>query len=199
MVVLLHAIIVSFMISFHAIWLNILAFIVFTGLYSLQILHIITSHYYGFKMNVHCCRVNSPSPRPENSWQLLLRNINVVLLSLLLLLGMALLFFISVYSFQVYLIVLLVFVLHLLTGGKLDFLRICCWLLLIAVLELLFIRYIASGFEQLPDVFFNRVAFGAMIILVLFYVWHFFSKQAFFRKPSLLREQFREEVVEKMD
>lgn len=192
--ILLQAIICSFVYSLDNALFNVLLLLVVVMLYGVQIGNVLCKQHYGFKISLHLCKVSATKPSQKNVLLLLCQNLNLLLISIFMLTGFVIFLLFPMLWFKYFLAVNLVFTLHMLTGGEWRLNRLVSWLVMLIPLLILIHRYVIPGLHQFPIEVFNRVGSGLIAVLIVLYIWHFFSRAHFFTEASLLREQFREEA-----
>lgn len=200
MYIFLQSVIYCVAMTWNNMLVDIIVWLVATLLFILQWINIISLQFYGIKINFHIIKIFTTGIGEfggefkevlPHVWQ----ENKLLILGAFGLVGYVFIFFAPVNYLHVLDAAFFGFIINLLTKSKLDRLTVWLWLLVCAIFAIFSAWFLLPLFDNIPSIFYNRLVFVSVIVIIVLYLCHFFSKRPFFSLPSLLRQQFKDELI----
>lgn len=181
-------------------WVDTCLWLIATLIFILQWANIIALQFYGIKINVHILKAFSTGMGEftgefKDVTVQLAKESKLLILFLYGLVGYVFIFFAPVNSLHILDGMFFAFILNLLTKSKIDRITIWLWCLLTVIFAALAIWVFIPILDNVPSLVYNKLVVASVVVLIGLYLFHFFSKKAFFILPTLLRQQFKDEQL----
>ena len=181
-------------------WIDSCLWLVVTLIFMLQWANIIALQFYGIKINFHILKAFSTGMGEfvgefKEVVIQLFHDGKLLILLLYGLIGYGFIFFAPVNCLHVLDAMFFAFIVNLLTKSKIDRITIWLWCCLTLIFGALAFWVFIPILDNVPSLVYNQLVVASVVILISLYLFHFFSKKAFFVLPTLLRQQFKDEHI----